>query len=83
ARATASSTEGRERLFGTLVAAAVLSVAAHAAILSLYVEPIYTLTVSLLLAIAMAGATELPASVWPWRQREGRTAMADATAEHQ
>ncbi|MGH2790170.1 MAG: O-antigen ligase family protein, partial [Actinomycetota bacterium] len=42
ARATASSTEGRERLFGTLVAAAVLSVAAHAAILSLYVEPIYT-----------------------------------------
>ncbi|MGH2735534.1 MAG: O-antigen ligase family protein, partial [Actinomycetota bacterium] len=68
ARAGARSTEGRERLFRTLAAAAVFGAAAHAAILSLYVEPTYTLTVSLLLALAMAGATDLPRSVWPWRR---------------
>jgi len=46
--------------------------AAHAAILSLYVEPTYTLTVSLLLALGMAGATELPTSVIPWRKARGK-----------
>jgi hypothetical protein len=76
ARATASSSQGRERLFGSLLTAAVFSVAAHAAILSLYVEPIYTLTVSLLLALAMAGSTELPTSVWPWRRKDRRSAAA-------
>ncbi|MDQ4057659.1 MAG: O-antigen ligase family protein [Actinomycetota bacterium] len=82
ARAAAISSEGRERLFSTLVAAAVFSVAAHAAILSLYVEPIYTLTVSLLLALAMAGAMELPTSVFPWGTRSRRPGMADAPPEH-
>lgn len=76
ARATASSSEGRERLFGSLVAAAVLSAGAHAAILSLYVEPIYTLTISLLLGLAMAGAMGLPISVWPWRRRPRRPVTA-------
>lgn len=69
ARGAATTFEDRERLFGTLLAAAIFSGAAHAAILSLYVEPIYTLTVSLLLALGMAGATGLPASVWPRRKR--------------
>ncbi|MGH2699180.1 MAG: O-antigen ligase family protein [Actinomycetota bacterium] len=69
ARAAAHAREGRERLFGILLAAAIFSLAAHAAILSLYVEPTYTLTVSLLLALGMAGATDLSRSVLPWRNR--------------
>ena len=70
ARAGAYSMQGRERLFRTLVAGAVFGVAAHAAILSLYVEPTYTLGVSLLLALAMAGASDLPTSIWPWRTKD-------------
>jgi hypothetical protein len=68
ARAGARVTEGRERLFRTLLAASIFSLAAHAAILSLYVEPAYTLTVALLLALAVAGSTNLPTSVLPWRE---------------
>lgn len=74
ARTAANAMEGRERLFRTLLAAAIFSLAAHAAILSLYVEPTYTLTVSLLLALGMAGATDLGRSVLPWHNRK-RTAV--------
>jgi hypothetical protein len=73
ARAGAYAMEGRERLFRTLLAAAIFSLAAHGAILSLYVEPNYTLTVSLLLALGVAGATELPTSVLPWRKTPSKT----------
>jgi hypothetical protein len=73
ARAGAYAIEGRERLFRTLLAAAIFSLAAHGAILSLYVEPNYTLTVSLLLALGVAGATELPTSVLPWRKTPSKT----------
>ena len=69
ARAKARTSEGAERSFSTLAAAAVVIVGAHALILSLYVEPIYTLTVSLIIGIAMAGALNLSTSVWPWRTR--------------
>jgi hypothetical protein len=42
--------------------------AAHGVILSLYVEPIYTLVVSLVLGVAMAAGTRLPVSVVPFRR---------------
>lgn len=69
-RAAARVKEGDEQLFSTLMAAAVAIAGAHAVILSLYVEPIYTLTISLLLGAAMAGSWDLPRSVWPWRRNQ-------------
>jgi hypothetical protein len=69
ARAAAHYKEGEERLFSTMAAAGVVIAAAHAVILSLYVEPIYMLTISLLLGLAMAGNLDLPMSVLPWRKR--------------
>lgn len=69
ARAAALRSRGNERLFRALVTAAVVAAAAHAVILSLYVEPIYTLTISVLIGLAMAGTSELPTSVWPWKTR--------------
>jgi len=69
ARAAARTTTGDERILRTLVAAAVMAAGAHAVILSLYVEPIYTLVISLVIGLAMAGAGGLPTSVWPWRTR--------------
>lgn len=69
ARARARSSDGAERSFSTLAAAAVVIVGAHGLILSLYVEPIYTLTISLIIGIAIAGALNLSTSVWPWRTR--------------
>ncbi|MGH3116625.1 MAG: O-antigen ligase family protein [Gaiellales bacterium] len=70
ARAAARTSTGDERLLHVLLAGAVLAAAAHAVILSLYVEPIYTLVISLVIGLAMAGAAQLPMSVWPWRTRE-------------
>lgn len=67
--ARAASLSGEDRGLAVLVAASVLVLAGHAVILSLYVEPIYTLAVSLVLGIAMAGATALPRSVVPRRSR--------------
>ena len=68
-----------DAVFATLITASVVTVAAHAVILSLYVEPIYTLVISLVLGAAMASAQGLVGSVWPWRRspddparREGR-----------
>jgi hypothetical protein len=69
ARAAAHHKEGKERLFSTMAAAGVVIAAAHAVILSLYVEPIYMLTISLLLGLAMAGNLDLPVPVLPWRKR--------------
>lgn len=72
ARAAGRLVAGSQRLFATMVAAAVVIAAAHGLILSLYVEPVYTLTVSLLLGFAIAGAVGLPGSVLPWRTRSTR-----------
>ena len=69
ARAAAHHKAGQERLFSTMAAAGVVIAAAHAVILSLYVEPIYMLTISLLLGLAMAGNLDLPVPVLPWRKR--------------
>jgi hypothetical protein len=46
---------------------AVISFAAQGAILSLFVEPIYTLIVSLILGVAFAWALDLGSSILPWR----------------
>lgn len=68
ARAAASTGVERDRLFAAMLAVAIFAGAAHAVILNLFTEPIYTLTVCLLLGLAMAGATELRNSVLPWRK---------------
>lgn len=68
ARAAARSREGEERELSTAAAWAVVIAAAHGVILSLYVEPIYTLVVSLLLGAAMAAGMRLPVSVLPFRR---------------
>ncbi|MDQ3618569.1 MAG: hypothetical protein M3391_00380, partial [Actinomycetota bacterium] len=52
----------------SLVTASVIIAAAHAVILSLYVEPVYTLTISLLLGIAMAGVGSFRGSLLPWKR---------------
>jgi hypothetical protein len=71
ARAAAVLGRDEERIFRALVTAAVLAAAAHAVILSIYVEPIYTLTISLVIGLAMAGTGRLDASVWPWKTARG------------
>ncbi|HEX2235599.1 MAG TPA: O-antigen ligase family protein, partial [Actinomycetota bacterium] len=71
ARAASRTGPREERALAALVAASVLVLGAHAIILSLYVEPIYTLSVSLVIGIAMAGATALPGGVMPRRARAG------------
>lgn len=65
-RASRSAPEGR-RTLASLVTAAALIAAAHAVILSLYVEPVYTLTVSLLLGLAIATGMDSRGSLLPWR----------------
>ena len=72
ARAASRVRRGDERLFATLIAAAVASVGAHAVILNLFVEPIYTLSVSMVLALATVIAVDLGASVLPWRTRRAQ-----------
>jgi hypothetical protein len=73
-RARARERAGDDALFATLMTASVVIAAAHAVILSLYVEPIYTLVISLLLGAALAGAAELQGSMWPWRSDTRRAA---------
>ena len=68
ARASSRYSGGEERLSKTLLSGAVVAAAAHAVILSFYVEPIYTIVISLVIGLAMAGATDLRGSVWPWRR---------------
>jgi hypothetical protein len=68
-RGSARRREGAERTFATLTAAAVVIVAAHGVILSLYVEPVYTLVVTLVLGIATAGIANLGTPLLPWRRR--------------
>ncbi|MFN2586760.1 MAG: O-antigen ligase family protein [Actinomycetota bacterium] len=69
ARAAARTRQGRERDLASAVAWAVAIAAAHGVILSLYVEPIYTLVVSLIVGLATAVGLSLPVSVLPFRRR--------------
>ena len=67
-RARSQRERDDEGLFRSLVTASVIIAAAHAVILSLYVEPVYTLTISLLVGIAMAGVGSFRGSLLPWKQ---------------
>lgn len=68
ARAAARSKEGEESELSAAAAWAVVIAGAHGVILSLYVEPIYTLIVSLVLGAAMAAGVRLPVGVLPFRR---------------
>jgi hypothetical protein len=72
-RAAARARRGDERTFNTLLAAAVLIAAAHGAVLSLFVEPIYTLCISIVMGLGMAGAIEMGRSIWPWHRAPAPT----------
>jgi O-antigen ligase len=72
ARATSRVRRGDERLFAALITASIVAAGAHAVILNYFTEPIYTMTVSFVLAVAMAGATGLGTSVLPWRTRRAQ-----------
>ena len=65
ARLAARLTEGNERILNASLATSMIIVMAHGVILSLYVEPIYTLVVSLILGMASAGAGRLFPRLWP------------------
>ncbi|MDQ4095103.1 MAG: O-antigen ligase family protein [Actinomycetota bacterium] len=69
ARIAARTSEGERRTFAGLAATSVVIAGAHALVLSLYVEPVYTLVISLLIGLAMAGAQSLPRSILPWRKQ--------------
>jgi uncharacterized membrane protein len=56
-----------QRLFSSMAAMSIVIVAAHAVILSLYVEPVYALTVSILLGLAIAGVTDMPGPLLPFK----------------
>jgi hypothetical protein len=71
-RAAARVKQGDDRRWSTFTAMAVVTVAAHAVVLSLYVEPIYTLAVSLIVGLAMAGAADLSGSILPWQTPKSR-----------
>jgi hypothetical protein len=62
ARRAARSRSSDDPVTPTMSAMSIVIAAAHAVILSLYVEPVYTLTISLLLGVA---ATWAPASISP------------------
>lgn len=74
ARAKAWLSTGVGRVLAATLAASVLVAGLHDVILSLYVEPAYTLPVSLILGLAMAGAASLPGGVWRWRHAGGHEA---------
>lgn len=68
ARKASKAGTSDDRVTPTVSAMSVVITAAHAVILSLYVEPIYTLTISLLLGVAASWG---PASIslrWPRRK---------------
>lgn len=67
ARTAARVRDGHERIFATMAATSVAIAGAHGVILSLYVEPTYTLVVALVLALAMAGNDRLGRSILPWK----------------
>ena len=69
ARAAARLTEGTERMLNNSLATSMVIVMAHGVILSLYVEPIYTLVVSLIVGMASVGAARLCPGLLPRRSK--------------
>lgn len=70
ARTASRERTDEERVFGTAASVALVTAAAHGAILSLYVEPIYTIVISLVIGAAMAGGIALGRPIWPWHRSE-------------
>jgi hypothetical protein len=73
ARTAARVRTGAETTLASLAATAVVIAAAHGTILSLFVEPAYTLVITLVLGLALAGWMALPSSILPWRVRGRET----------
>lgn len=69
ARRSARTDEGATKNLSQMLAMAVVIIAAHGVVLSLYVEPVYTLTASLLLGLAIAGVTDERGPLVPWKRR--------------
>ena len=55
-------------MLSQMLAVAITIVAAHGIVLSLYVEPVYTLTATILLGLAIAGVTNARGPLVPWRR---------------
>ncbi|HET7483129.1 MAG TPA: O-antigen ligase family protein [Actinomycetota bacterium] len=68
ARRAARRLDGDDRLLATLVTMAVVVFAAHGVVLSLYVEPVYTLTICVVIGLAFAGFAQVPGSLLPWKR---------------
>ena len=68
ARRNARTGDGESRLLSQMLAVAITIVAAHGIVLSLYVEPVYTLTATILLGLAIAGVTNTRGSLLPWKR---------------
>ncbi|MGH2748839.1 MAG: O-antigen ligase family protein [Actinomycetota bacterium] len=66
-RAAAREWSGDARIFATLTTASVVLISAHAVILSLYVEPAYSLGITLVIGLGLVGVGRLSRSILPWR----------------
>ena len=74
ARRGARKIEGEGRTFSTLAATSVAVIAAHGVVLSLIVEPVYTLIASVALGLAFAGVTDIQGPLLPWKARKAAPA---------
>ena len=72
-RSAARGFTGDRRVFASLLATAVVIAASHALVLSLYVEPIYSLVIALVIGLGMAHGA-IPRSLWPWRKNRSAPA---------
>ncbi len=66
--ARAHYSEGEEQLWAVAIATAAVIAAAHGVILSLYVEPTYTLTIMLVMGLALSAAGPGGPPLLPWRK---------------
>jgi hypothetical protein len=70
ARAGAREAAGdAERVGCTMLAASVVTVAAHGVVQNLFTEPVYTLAVGVIVGLATAAGPDLRHSILPWRAR--------------
>lgn len=70
--ASAGARCGPDKVFAALLGMSCVIAAAHGVILSLYVEPVYTLSISVLLGLAVAAGQDLPCGLLPARLRRAR-----------
>jgi hypothetical protein len=79
ARRASRFPQGDKRVLATLVTTAVVIAVVHAIILSLYVEPSYTLTVSIVLGLAWSGVPRDDQVAERRRQGEGSRVVQDTS----